>query len=145
MNIGYDLLRIFLVIYFELMADFKTEFLNELGGKGDIADAVGMPDQQDYETLTKIIAAYERKHPGDLAWHVSAARSAFQEGTYGRTLMWKGQAEVNKDSHMRLALDIPEELGVAIEKIFPSMFRSKKHLRWFCQKFPGLTISGKAL
>jgi hypothetical protein len=129
------------------MGDFRSELLGELSShrKGDVADAIGMPDQQDYETLLGIIAAYERKNPGYLAWHVSAARAAFIEGTYGKNIAWKGQAEVNKDSRMRLALDIPEGLGQAIEKVFPSMFRSKKHLRWFCQKFPGLTISGKAL
>jgi len=129
------------------MGNFKDELLREVDnkGKGDIADAIGLPDQQDYETLVKIFNQYEKKRPGFLKQHIATARSEFASGTYGGNLAFKGEAVVNKDSHMRLALDIPEDLGMAIEKVFPSMFRSKKHLRWFCQKFPQLTISGKAL
>jgi len=135
------------MIYFGLMGDFKSELLGEVGnrGKSDVADAVGMPDDQDYETLVSILKQYEKRRPGFLAQHIAMARREFASGTYGSKLLFKGEAEVNKASHMRLALDIPEDLGMAIEKVFPSMFKSKKHLRWLCKNFPGLTISGKAL
>lgn len=129
------------------MGGFQNQLLNELNnrGKGDIANAIGMPDEQDYETLLKIIKRYERKHPGYLQYHVETIRKFFNEGKYGGNVRFRGQAEVNKYSRMRHAVDLPMDLGMAIEKVFPSMFRSKKHLRWFCQKFPGLSVSGKPL
>jgi len=129
------------------MGNFKDELLREVDSKGrsDIADAIGMPDQQDYGTLVTLLQQYEKKRPGFLAAHIAAARQEFANGTYGKNLAFKNEAEVNKDSHMRLALDIPEDLGMAIEKVFPSMFRSKKHLRWLCRKFPNLTITGREL
>lgn len=129
------------------MGDFQDELLTEVGskGKGDIADAIGMPDQQDYEVLVQIIEKYRRTHPGMLEQHIAQVRSEFNSGRYGGILRTKGHAEVNKESHARFAIDIPADLGHAIERVFPSMFRSKKHLRWFTRKFPGLTVSGKPL
>ena len=129
------------------MAEFQKELLDTVAnrGKGDIADAIGMPDQQDYETLKSIIQKYEKAHPGEIAFYVNLGRSQFEAGRYGRNLRWKGEAEVNKDSRARLVLELPPNLGAAIETVFPSMFRSKKHLRWFTEKFPFLTISGKKL
>ena len=129
------------------MGDFQSDLLGAVSkkGKGDIADAIGMPDQQDYEVLVKILNTYEKKRPGFLKQHIATVRSEFNSGRYGSNFRSKGQAEVNKDSHMRFVLDIPEDLGQAIEAAFPSMFRSKKHLRWFARKFPALTVSGKPL
>ena len=129
------------------MGDFESELLGEVNnrGKADIADAIGMPDQSDYENLSRIIAHYRKLRPGFLEQHMAAVRREFNSGRYGTNLRTRGQAEVNKDSRMRFAVDIPQDLGRAIERIFPSMFRSKKHLRWFTRKFPGLTISGKPL
>jgi hypothetical protein len=131
----------------QVMGDFKSELLGEVSnrGKGDVADAIGMPDQTDYDNLVRIIEHYRRLRPGFLEQHIATVRAEFSAGKYGGNLAFKNEAEVNKDSHMRLALDIPEDLGRAIEKLFPSMFRSKKHLRWFCQKFPYLTVSGRPL
>lgn len=114
-------------------------------GKGDVADAIGMPDEHDYQVLLSIIKSYEAKHPGYIQWHIATIRKFFDEGKYGGNIRFRGEAEVNKGSRMRHAVDLPMELGMAIEKVFPSMFRSKKHLRWFTKKFPGLTVSGKAL
>lgn len=129
------------------MGDFQDELLGAVAkrGKGDIADAIGMPDQQDYEVLVRILKQYERRRPGFLAAHIAAVRREFESGKYGSNFRRTGHSEVNKDSGMRFAIDIPADLGQAIEKVFPSMFRSKKHLRWFTRKFPELTVSGKPL
>ena len=129
------------------MGDFESELLGAVGnkGRGDIADAIGMPDQQDYDNLVRIINHYKRLRPGFLEQHIATVRREFTNGKYGNNFVRKGHAEVNKDSGMRFAVDIPEDLGRAIERIFPSMFRSKKHLRWFTRKFPELTVSGRPL
>lgn len=125
------------------MPDFSEELKNTVSNrsKGDIADAIGMPDEQDYQNLLTIIKTFERKNPGVLKYTVEESRKDFAAGRYGNAK----HSLVNKDSGQRLALEIPEGLYFAIQEIFPSMFRSKKHLRWFTRKFPGLTISGTAL
>lgn len=139
------------------MAEFKDELLKSVAGrgKGDIADAIGMPDQADYENLARIIAIYKKKRfPVVVAGktvHVTGAvmiqhslaqaRHQYYLGIHGKNK----HSLVNKDSGTRYALELPADLYYAIEAMFPSMFRSKKHLRWFCKKFPGLTIAGEAL
>lgn len=129
------------------MGKFQNDLLEAIGkqGKGDIADAIGMPDQQDYEVLVRIIQTYNKRWPGFLDAHMKIVRQEFISGRYGTNFLRTGQAEVNKASHGRFAVDIPANLGYAIEMIFPSMFKSKKHLRWFTRKFPELSVSGKSL
>ena len=111
--------------------------------KGDIADAIGMPDEEDLKVLTRIIKHYDKTHPGVLAHTVNTARQEFASGTYGNRLHWDKEAVVSKKTNNVYAMELPVDLGQAIEAVFPSMFRSKKHFRWFRDNFPGLTISGK--
>lgn len=131
------------------MKDTGKEFREQImgavqnRGKGDVADAIGMPDEKDYEILLKIISKYEQKNPGEIVAVVSQARAEFKAGVYGKRLEWDGGAIVGKNLNIHYRMELPVGLGNAIEKIFPSMFRSKKHLRWLCEKFPQLTIAGK--
>lgn len=111
----------------------------------DIADAIGMPDQTDYDNLSKIIRKFERQNPGLIAYTLQEARRQFEAGKHGHRLSFgKQDAIISEDSNMVYAFELPTELYKRIEKVFPSMFRSKKHLKWFKQNFPKLTIAKKA-
>lgn len=126
--------------------NFREDLLSAVDNrKGDIADAIGMPDQKDYEVLSRIIQQYNRTHPGVLAHTVKTARDEFEQGIYSKRLTWEGDAVVGKQMNVTYAFELPVDLGRAIEEVFPSMFRSKKHLRWFRKNFPALTISGKQI
>jgi hypothetical protein len=122
---------------------FRQDLLNTVNtrGKGDVADAIGMPDDQDYDTLVRIFRRYEKKFPGRLRHTLEEARQEFISGTYGTRLMTDHKALVNKESNMTYELELPEELYRAIEQVFPSMFVSKKHFGWFKKKFAQLTIA----
>lgn len=126
---------------------FREELLGAVDNrnKGDIADVIGMPDEKDLETLTRIIRHYEKTHPGVLAHTVKTARDEFRAGTYGNRLAFEGDAVVSKQMNAVYAFELPADLGHAIEQVFPSMFKSTKHLRWFRKNFPQLTISGKKI
>jgi hypothetical protein len=127
---------------------FREDILDAVHNRkgGDIADAIGMPDEKDLQVLTRIINRYEKTHPGVLAHTVNTARKEFKAGIYGKRLAEHngGEAIVAEGTNTVYALELPEDLGRAIEEVFPSLFRSKKHLHWFRQNFPGLTISGQA-
>lgn len=110
--------------------------------KGDIADAIGMPDEQDYEVLADIIRKYERRNPGLIQATLKAGRHDYEQGIHSSSKLWKGDTIVNEDSNMRYVFELPEGLVQAIEAVFPSMFRSKKHFGWFKKQFPKLTIKG---
>lgn len=125
--------------------EFREEVLNSVQnrGKGDVADAIGMPDEKDYETLLRIIQRYERTHPGELSFVVKTARDEFKAGIYGKRLTWDGGAIISKEMNVHYRFELPVGLGRVIEEVFPSMFRSKKHLHWFIKNFPALTITGE--
>lgn len=123
---------------------FRGELLDSVAKrKGDIADAIGMPDQKDYETLLRIIQRYNQTHSGVLQHTINEARREFQAGVYGKRLLWDNNAITSKESNMIYAFELPVELYQAIEQVFPSMFKSKKHLTWFKKNFVKLTIAGK--
>lgn len=123
---------------------FREDLLHTVNTRGgqDVADAIGMPDDKDYETLVRIIQRYEKKFPGRLRHTITEARNEFKAGTYGSSLMSsEGQAVISRDSNMTYDFELPEDLYRAIEQVFPSMFVSKKHFRWFKKHFRQLTIS----
>lgn len=123
------------------MADFGSDLIRATHDtKGDIADAIGMPDEKDYEVLLGIIQRFERKYPGLIKAAMEEGRRDFHDGIHRKNLTWKNDTVVNKDSHMTYAFEIPATLYMAIEQVFPSMFKSKKHLRWFKKNFYKLTI-----
>lgn len=124
------------------MGDFKSDLITEVrnGGKGDIADAIGMPDQQDYEVLLKIIQKFEVRYPGLLKASLESGRRDYEAGVHRRKQIFTGKTTVNESSNMVYVFELPAQLYLAIEKIFPSMFRSKKHFNWFKKNFYKLTI-----
>lgn len=122
---------------------FREDLLGAVHNrKGDIADAIGMPDEKDYEVLLRIIQRYEKTHPGVLRHTVETARAEFKQGVYGKRLLWEGEAVVSKKGNFTYDFELPEDLYHAIEQVFPSMFKSKKHFRWFKKNFVKLTIAG---
>jgi hypothetical protein len=114
-------------------------------GSDDVADAIGMPDAKDLETLSRIIKRFERTHPGWITYHLQAGRRDYELGVHRKKQVFDklGRALISKDSNMAYVFELPGELHTAIEKVFPSMFRSKKHLAWFRRNFIKLTVAGK--
>jgi len=112
--------------------------------KGDVADAIGMPDEQDYEVLLKIIQRYDKTHPGFLSAARNAGRRDYEAGVHHkkRTFDKQSRAVISKDTNMTYAMELPADLVTAIERVFPSLFRSKKHFQWFKKNFSSLTITG---
>lgn len=102
----------------------------------DLADAVGMPDETDKTNIRRIILNYERKHPGIILDCLTKARkeSKASENKFGI---------VNKGSDMRYVMELPMELHEKIEAYIPTIFREKKHFRWFVKNFPELRIPEK--
>jgi hypothetical protein len=128
------------------MGDFRSDLLGEVANRGkyDLADAIGMPDAQDYEVLLKIIQKFEAKHPGLIAEKLAAGRADYEAGIHRGKRTWTGKATVNKSSNMVYVFELPDDLYYAIEAVFPSMFRSKKHFTWFKKNFYKLTITGES-
>lgn len=126
------------------MGDFRTELLGAVRdrGKGDIADAIGMPDDLDLEVLRKIVQKFEAKYPGHIRACLQAGRRDYELGVHRRKQIFTGKALVSKESNMTYVFELPANLYFAIEKVFPSMFKSKKHFAWFKQQFHQLTIGG---
>lgn len=124
------------------MGKFQGDILDEMSkrGKSDIADAIGMPDEKDYEVLLKIIQRFEATHPGLIKATLEQGRRDFELGIHGKNKAWTGRATVSKDSNMVYHFELPADLYHAIEAVFPSIFRSKKHFAWFKKNFYKLTI-----
>ena len=84
---------------------FREDLLSAVHNrKGDVADAIGMPDEYDLEVLTRIIKRYDQTHPGIINWTVSTAREEFNNGIYGKRLAWEGEAIVGKELNVKYAL-----------------------------------------
>lgn len=124
------------------MGEIQKQILDQVSnrGKGDIADAIGMPDEKDYEVLLKIIQKFEARHSGLIKATLEAGRRDYEAGEHGKNKLWTGHATVSKDSNMVYVFELPGDLYHAIEAVFPSMFRSKKHFAWFKKNFYKLTI-----
>lgn len=124
--------------------NFQSDFLKAIDnrGKDDIADVVGMPDDQDLETLRSIIQKFDAKYPGLIKNSLQAGRRDYKLGVHAKKELWQGEGIISKDSNMTYAMELPANLYFAIEQVFPSMFKSKKHFAWFKKNFRQLTISG---
>ena len=124
------------------MGDFKSDLLGAVNnrGKDDVADAIGMPDQQDYETLLSIIQKFEARHPGLIKAALYAGRRDYESGVHRRKQIFTGKATISKDNNMVYVFELPAQLYLAIERVFPSMFRSRKHFASFKKNFYKLTI-----
>lgn len=121
----------------------KTGFKDNVSTSGEAADRGklsikeqgqqigGNPDEWDYKNIKQLIDSYEQAYPGRLKKMkedvvVEAALS-------GRT---KDYGEISKDSEMRVAFWLPEDLQMVIERGYPSIWTNKKHATWFIKKFP---------
>lgn len=104
-----------------------------------LGDAIGMPDEQDKAFIRKLILVYEREHPNLIKTTIDAAKKDQVENSHGL----KNVSEfglVDKQSSRRHIFELPESLVAAIEQYFPTMFREKKHFRWFIKNFRELLI-----
>lgn len=125
------------------MEDFQKDLLNQVKiQKGDIADAIGMPDEQDLLVLTRIVKRFEATHPGLIKASLQSGRRDYELGIKRKNKTWTGKSTVSRESNMVYAMELPAGLQMAIEKIFPTMFRSKRHFAWFKKHFQQLTIDG---
>lgn len=97
----------------------------------DIGDAVGMPDDADRDYIRKLIDDFERAHPGEIKLHRDGASEHLKQL---RTDV------VGKKSGRRYAMELPEPLGLAMERYIPTLFRSKKHFRWLRKNFKELFL-----
>lgn len=122
----------------------NKQILSEVSNrKGDVADAIGMPDEQDYQVLSRIIKHFEKNNPGLIRFTLEQGRKDYESGAYSKNKLWKGDAVTNQQANMVYSFELPAGLYSAIEKVFPSMFKSKKHLRWFKRQFYKLTIANE--
>lgn len=97
----------------------------------DIGDAVGMPDETDRKQVQKIIADFEKKHPGEIKLHRDAASEHLKQ---------LKTDVVGKKAGRRYALEIPEPLFFSLEAYIPTIFRSKKHFTWLRKNFKELFL-----
>lgn len=111
----------------------------------DIGDAVGMPDDEDKQRIRGIIARYERKHPGEIAFHRDAAKEHLGVGATGSGNKYGLVSAVTGETNSarRYLFELPPELHEKIEAYMPTIFRSKKHFAWFCKNFKELMIAEK--
>lgn len=101
-----------------------------------LGDAVGMPDSVDKERIRKILLAYEKKYPGQITYTRDVAKGDF--GAQGGKKAEFGL--VNKGASGRVIFELPEELHHQLEEYIPTLFRDKKHFRWFVKNFKELMI-----
>lgn len=105
-----------------------------------LADAVGLPDEDDWKNIVKMIAIYReatvKKYGYDIL--VETIANARKDASNADAFLL-----VNKDSNMRHVFELPESFVNLIEKAYPLMFKSKKHFSWFARHFKELRISEK--
>lgn len=120
-------------------SQFTEEFLKEAGRHKTLqsmGDVVGLPDEEDKLRIQLKLRAYEKEHPGELAFIINMAREHFKDAggdkqKYGLT---------NKQASGRTLFELPEDLGRWLENAYPLMFRERKHTAWFAKNFPELLI-----
>lgn len=108
-----------------------------------LGDAVGMPDDTDKENIRKIILKYEKKNPGEIKRILDFAKvhSLAAQNQYG--LISEQSKKGISSSGIRYLLELPPKLHEQIEEYIPTIFRDKKHFRWFCKNFKELLIPEK--
>ncbi len=112
-----------------------------MGNVKTLGDALGMPTEEDKEFLRKLLVEYERQRPGEIMAYIEAGkRDLAANGA------WNGRQEfgvTGKQAHMRQIFNFPPTLAALIERYFPTMFRDKKHFRWFVKNFKWLMLPEK--
>lgn len=127
---------------------FAKDFIAEAkknGGFKSIGAAVGMPDNEDWDNIIKIIKVYRAESVKRFGFDIladcinSARKEAAQYGGKYENKA-KGFNLVNKDSNMRYHFELPETFVHVIERAYPTMFTSREHYAWFCKHFKELMI-----
>lgn len=124
--------------------DLAKNLLTSAREEADIADAIGMPTEEDYNILASIFSAYERRRPGEIRRHLNQGRRDYEAGIHHMKKVFSstGEAVVSTDTNLVYEFELPADLVMVIERAFPTMFRSRKHFNWFKKNFKKLTISG---
>lgn len=104
----------------------------------DWSNVVGMPDDADKRQLRLIIDIYERTHPGEIGRVVAYEKQQEDENSFGGADAFLVK---NKQSDLRKVLAMPPDLVGAIKDGFPTLFKDKKHFRWFVQNFPEFRVA----
>lgn len=107
--------------------------------KNLMSDVVGMPDSLDEEFIRKLIAVYEKATGGLLRFTITQARAEF-DALNAHKSTFNDEAVVSKDSNMTYDFELPLDFYQLVEKYYPTMFRDRRHFRWFKRKLPGLMI-----
>lgn len=103
----------------------------------DLGDAVGMPDNEDFEWISARIRDFEERYPGELKRIQAETIRQRQENKNNDFNI------VSKESARRQVMSLPYELYIPFKKAYPTIFgkhRSKKHVAWFLRKFPVFKI-----
>lgn len=104
----------------------------------DLADAVGMPDEEDKKSIELIISRFERRNPGVIQFHRDAAKEHM--GVEHNRFAEMSKVTGEKNSARRYMMELPPELHMKLEQYIPTLFSSKKHFAWFCKNFKSLLI-----
>lgn len=123
----------------------ELDFLHATRESGDVADAVGTPDEKDYEMLAHIISTYEKRRPGMIQATLKQGRRDYEAGVHHMKSVFSknGDAVISEDTNLIYQMELPADLVQIIETEFPTLFRSKKHFAWFKEKFPVLLIKAR--
>ena len=89
-----------------------------------------MPDEWDYKNISKELKRYEARHPGLIA---RMANGVYQEILASDITK---HAVLSQDSGLQKAFWLPNDLQIWLEMAYPTFWANKKHIRWFCRKFP---------
>lgn len=98
-----------------------------------LADAIGLPDEEDKARIQRFLRQYEKKHPGEMLFHRNAARARLAEEN-------KKFAVIDPSSQRRYLFELPEPIGIWLGQAYPLMFKAQTHTRWFAHNFPELLI-----
>lgn len=131
----------------EFARDFSKE-VSRTGSVKSLGDAIGLPDDGDWQNITNIIGVYRKESVKKYGFDIlidciANARKEYHNfgGKYDTLAVQKNL--VNKDSGMRYHFEFPESFVKTIELAYPLMFKDRKHYHWFCKKFAGLGITGE--
>lgn len=101
-----------------------------------LADAIGLPDEEDKARIQRFLLKYEKEHPGEIIFHRNAARDRLAAHN-------TKFAVVNAESNRRYLFELPTEIGNWLSAAYPLMFKDKEHTRWFARNFKELLIPEK--
>jgi len=98
----------------------------------------GDPDDWDRQNIQQFIDMFEHYKPGLIRrMRTDVDTEIALSGT-------NRYAEVSKDSGMRRAFWLPDELSAIIELGYPSFWTNPKHARWFIRHFPQFSFESSA-